>query len=135
MPIPAIPDRNGNDHDNERERLLAQSQFSLEVSNFKEIGEVLSAYSRITDSYDYVGTAEIKLDGTIRTLTITLAYDEMENFRCVICHRIPARPTSDNPGICTMCGRKVCAICWKRHEKDEWKPPVKTIGGKDVVPF
>lgn len=133
MPIPTIPDKNGHGQ-TERDRLLSQSEFIVETNNWREFGEAVAAFSKLIHPYDFIGTAEVKMDGTVRTLSIVLCCDEEQRFMCAICHRVPARPTSDNPGICTMCGQKVCAICWKRHEQDEWRPKPKTIGGKEI-PF
>lgn len=133
MPIPTIPERDSHGQ-TERDRALSKSEFMVDANNHRELGEAIAAFWRVTDGQDFIGTAECKLEGTIRMLTVVLCCDEEQRVTCSVCHLVPARPTSENPAICTMCGHRVCSICWKRHEQGHWRPPVKTIGG-EVIPF
>lgn len=112
----------------DRERQLEESRWSVDLSNYREIGEVIASFTRLVGTGEFFGIAEMSIEDGVRKLELTLCYNEEEKFRCSVCQKIPRQPTTDNPGICAHCGWKVCSQCARGHERRHWRPQ-KTIGG------
>lgn len=129
MPIPLESDSQHSIA--EREHLLERSNWDVDISNYREVGEVISTFNQAIGNDAFVGTASMSIEDGIRKLTIELYYDESENYRCYACHNIPANANCNNPMICTFCGWKICDRCNRQHERSHWRPQ-RTLGG-DVM--
>lgn len=119
-----------HDHSDAGPELKGDS-WSVDVQNWRELGNVVATFNNSIGTDAFIGTAEMVVEDGIRRLEIHLYHDEMEQYKCNQCQNIPAHPTSDDPGICVFCGNKVCANCAIAHERSHWRP-AKTIGG-DVL--
>lgn len=110
---------------------MAGDNWATDINNYREAGMAVASFNNAIGYSNFIGTAEMVVEDGIRHLEIHLYCDETEKFTCQICNSIPKRPTSDNPGICTFCGLRVCESCRRKHEHGHWRPQ-KTIGG-DVI--
>lgn len=113
----------------ERERELERDTWTVQVGNYKELGEAIATFSKRYDAYEFVGTAELSIEDGMALLKIELASDTTEMFRCVDCGLVPERPTTDNPMLCISCMKKVCSQCIRKH-KMQHRNPARTIGGQ-----
>ena len=59
-----------------REKLMEQSQWSVDVNNYRELGEVIATFNLNIGSDPFVGTAEMVVEDGMRRLEIVLYHDE-----------------------------------------------------------
>jgi hypothetical protein len=132
MPIPNIPEPHHDDL-SERDHALQQSDWALEVSNYRELGECIAAFNKFTQDNHFNGMAVMSTENGETHLEIHLFWDHKDIFRCAICNTIPDNPSPFDPGICNNCGRLVCQRCRKKHELNHWRPSDSPDG--KVPPF
>jgi hypothetical protein len=123
MPIPS-PSESHHDSPDDRDRLMNQSEWSVDLNNYRELGGAIASFNKLIGNDPFVGTAEMTVEDGMRVMVITLYHDETIQFTCENCSQIYYEPVK----LCTFCWQRICGNCWKGHEKGHWRPQ-KTIGG------
>ena len=72
-PLPSLPDR---EHERtEWEHTLHQSEWSVDVHNYRELGDCVAAWNHRIGNERFIGTVTMVVEDNIRRMEITLYHE------------------------------------------------------------